>query len=484
MRSIPLLFCALLCSGCHVNRAVVDPFGYAPDSACWYWDSDCKANQLANGARVADCPEIPCEEHILCLSEILDIALINNPQTENTWAIAREYAAEYGRIQSLYFPWISATFSYNNTRTSYLASQVEQPMNVSKESLIINTQTEWGPQANLTWTLLDFGQRRYSTEAARYALYWANYNHNQAVQTLIQDVTVDYYDYLYQMKLLEADQADLATANETLTAAELGLRNGVKNVSDVLQARTQAILAEITLSEQYKQVNNSYATLLTTMGLPADSKIQMQKMPFVDPESVNLDPLCEYIDISMQCRPDLLASRSSVVSAENAVTAAKRAWTPVVGYTLQVGNNTYSGGFNDEINYQSSLSVSMPIFTGFNIRNTIRLAEAGLEQTEAMLKTTEVNVVKDVTTAHFNVTVAFNTLKAAIRFLEAAKEEYEVAIEQYRAGVNTILDVLSAQSSLFDARAKQAQSLQEWFTSLSTLSYSAGLMCHNPGATP
>ena len=91
----------------------------------------------------------------------------------------------------------------------------------------------------------------------------------------------------------------------------------------------------------------------------------------------------------------------------------------------------------------------------------------------------ELNAVKDLTIAHYNVSIAFNTLKAAIRFLESAKEEYEVSLSQYKAGVNTILDVLSAQSSLFDARAKQAGAIQEWFTSLSTLTYSAGLMSYN-----
>ncbi|NGX46986.1 MAG: Antibiotic efflux pump outer membrane protein ArpC [Chlamydiae bacterium] len=475
---------ALLTTGCYVNRAVIDPFAYAPNSPCQYWGPDSEASALADCEPVAECPEIPEEEHILSLAEVLDIALVNNPSTQISWALAREYAAEYGRTQSTAFPIITASYHHTSSRTSYLASQVEQPQNIMMETLIINNQEEWGPQGQVSWTLLDFGQRRYTSEAARYALYYADYMHNQSIQTLIQDVTLDFYSYLYQKKLLEADEADLATAEETLDAAELALKNGVKNISDVLQARTQALLAEIQLSEQYKAVNTAYSTLLATMGLPANGHIELQKLPFVDPESIDLDPLDEYLDIAMQCRPDLLAARSGVISAELAVKAAKRAWTPVVDYSLEVGNTSYSGGFNDRYNYVSALTVSMPLFTGFKIRNSIRLTEAAVEREEATLKQVELNTVKDVSTSHYNVSVAFNTLKVAIQFLKAAKEEYEVAISQYKVGVNTILDVLSAQSSLFDARAKQAQAIQEWFTSLSTLTYSVGLMSYNLGECP
>ncbi len=479
MRYFLFVLLGFFAAGCYVNRAVVDPFAYGPQSSCWYWGPDSEASQMAGCDPVAECPDLPDEEHVLSLGEVLDIALVNNPQTQISWALAREYAAQYGRSQSTAFPTISASYHYTASRTSFLASQVEQPGNVDEEVLIINTQQEWGPRADVTWTLLDFGQRRYTSEAARYALYYTDYLHNQTVQTLVQDVTVDFYDYLYQKKLLEANESDLATAEVTLEAAELGFRSGVKNVSDVLQARTQALLAEIQLSEQYRAVHTSYATLLGTMGLPANANIDLQKLPFVDPESVDLDPLDEYLDIAMQCRPDLLAARSNVISREKALLAAKRAWTPVVDYTLDIGNSTFTGGLNDKYNYVSTLTVSMPLFTGFQIRNSIRLAQATVEKEEATLKQVELNAVKDLTIAHYNVSVAFNTLKAAIRFLESAKEEYEVSLSQYKAGVNTILDVLSAQSSLFDARAKQAGAIQEWFTSLSTLTYSAGLMSYN-----
>ncbi len=182
-------------------------------------------------------------------------------------------------------------------------------------------------------------------------------------------------------------------------------------------------------------------------------------------------------------RPDLLAARASVVSTEKKLTAASKAWLPTLDYSLDIGRTYFSGGFHDEYDYTSTFTVSMPLFTGFHIRNSIRLQEANLEEARANARGVELEVIKSVATAHFNISVAFNTLKAANEFLEASAEQYQVASSQYRAGVNTILDLVSAQTALFDARSKQASAIREWLNALATLTFSVGVISYNIGET-
>ncbi len=44
----------------------------------------------------------------------------------------------------------------------------------------------------------------------------------------------------------------------------------------------------------------------------------------------------------------------------------------------------------------------------------------------------------------------------------------------------TILDVMSAQSSLADARSKKANSQKNWFVSLASIAYATGSLCATP----
>lgn len=471
----------LVLSGCYVNRALIDPWSYAPEDPYVYWSPDEKAAELA-------CPlvcveeerELPCPGRELSLAEVLDLALINNPTTERTWAEARQAAAEYGQSQSYALPTLVGQYSYQRERTGNL-SQEFSPLGALFNTLIVSSQSMYGPQLQLSYTIFDFGQRRATSEAARYSLYYAGYTHNQALQSVLRQVTNDYYGALYQQKLSQAFEADLANAQETLDAAKLALCQGVANVSDFLQANSQFLQVEIQLVKQRQIVNNAYSTLLQDMGLPANVPVKLQSLPSEFPEEIPPGTVDDYIELAKQYRPDLLAARASVRSSEENVRAANREILPQLSYTFDFGRTYFSGGFNDKFDFNSVLTLSVPLFSGFWYLNNIKSAEAVVRQQEATLRQVELQVMKEIVTAHFDVVSSVETLKAARSFLRAAEEQYRVALSQYREGVGNILEVVSALSSLFDARAKEASAIQSWFSSLANLSYSTGTLCGIPG---
>lgn len=486
LRQIGVYSSILILSGCGVNRAVIDPWSYAPDDPYCFWLPDSKAGVLACEKECL--PEVPSKDQILSLAEVLDIALINNPQTQVTWAEARVAAAQYAGTQSALLPNITGTYSYMSSRQAFLSSIVTLTSGSTSSSasstplnaLFAITQDQWGPQLALTYNILDFGQRRATSEAARYSLYFANYTHNREVQTILETVTQDFYNLLYQWKLLQAYEMDVATAQETYDSASLALSTGVQDISDVLQAKTQLLQVQIQLISQKQNIVNALTTLLNDMGLPANYDISLQQMPTEYPEKIDLLPLNDWIETAKENRPDLLAARASVHSAEQSLKAANRAWMPNVNYALNFGTTTFSGNFNDKYDYTSTISVSMPIFAGFSYRNAIRQAEAAEEQAEATLKQVELAALQQVTAAYSDVSVSLDTLKSANILLKATEEQYEVAIAQYRAGTGNILEVASAQSALFDARARVVSSMKGWLTSLATLSYQTGTLSKPP----
>ncbi|MGH9420073.1 MAG: TolC family protein, partial [Thermoanaerobaculia bacterium] len=58
-----------------------------------------------------------------------------------------------------------------------------------------------------------------------------------------------------------------------------------------------------------------------------------------------------------------------------------------------------------------------------------------------------------------------------------------VAAGRYREGVGSILDLLTAQSALANARAQQVQSRWQWYTALAQLARDAGVLSTH-GDTP
>lgn len=473
---------ALSLAGCfpYPNRAVTDPWSFAPltPSKPWSAPNNVKPMHLSD-----EPPDIPTQDEPFSLGELIDIALRNNVQTKITWAQARSAAASYGQSQSQFFPAIGGNFSYARERQPALISPItgtttSTPAQLSTAGLIVDDFyfSQWGPQLTVSYLIYDFGTLRATSEAARQALYNADWTHNNAIQTLLQTIMNDFYNYLYQKMLLQADVANVETASITLDAAETGFQTGVRDVSDVLQAKTQLLQNETTWASQQQNVENAYTQMLADMGLPANMKLTTQDLPKTLPKDDVVPPLETLISVGMQNRPDLLASEANYRSMQQKLIAAKRQFLPQFTYNFEIGKDYWNEGLHDQYNFSSTVEVSMPLFQGFYYRNAIKIAEANAKAAEEQVMQTELNMIKEVTQYHSNVRVAFDTLQYATAYLEAAEEQYDVAISQYKQGTNTILNVVSAQSSLIDARASQANAFQQWYTSLANLAYSTGIL--------
>ena len=246
------------------------------------------------------------------------------------------------------------------------------------------------------------------------------------------------------------------------------------DISDVLQARTHMLQTELQLVGQQQTLETSYAQLINDMGLPANLRFSVEDLPLVQPKNEMLADVNQLLDTALSTRADLLAAEANVRSKEESVKAAKLRFLPTFSYELSYGRTYYTGNINDNYDFVSTFTFSIPIFNGLSDLNNVRLANANREQAKAQLLQTKLAVIQQITTAHYNVKIAFDALTFANAFLESAAEQYRVVLSQYCAGTNNITNVVSAQSSLADARAKEALSAQNWFTSLTALAYATG----------
>lgn len=433
----------------------------------------------------------------LNLAELVDIALQNNPSTKQTWAMARAAAAKYGQSLSPFYPSIAFDGSYLRLRGSTTATSStlagappSQTGNAAQSGVIIEQglsspttffSTQAGPDVALSYTLFDFGQRSSAALAAREALYYADLNHNQEIQIVIQNVMDDTYNYLYQQALLRSNQANLENAQMSLDAANERFALGLAALGDVAQARTQYLQSKINLTTQKQNVEDSFAQLAVDLGLPANIPFKVQQIP----DQVVTEPMLDSVDLLVEKaqmqRQDFLAAQANVKSKEALLLNAKRVVYPVLTSSFDIGHYWFQGGTQEKgPHWSAEFNLSFPIFQGFYYKNGIKNAQSNLEVSKAQMLQTELAVIQNVTTAHMGVKTAASNLADAEEYLKAAELEFQIALTGYKAGTMTILDVMSAQSSLADARSKKANSQKNWFVSLANLAYATGSLCATP----
>lgn len=501
MRKVCALSLVALCMLCGCIRNAMDPLSLAPSNPYSTW-TPMKGNQLVSSQYCQVVLPTSFDQRDMNIAELIDIALQNNPSTKQTWAQARSAAAQYGQSLSLFYPSIAVNASYlrfKNSSTTANAQYGSDVANSSGSSQATSTgqnsstihqglgsptvifATQVGPDVTLAYTLFDFGQRTSAAIAAREALYYADLTHNQEIQSIMQTVMTDTYNYLYQQALLRSDIANLANAQMSLDAANEKFALGLAALGDVAQARTQYLQNKINLTTQKQNLEDAFAQLAFDLGLPANLPFKVQPLP----DQIVADPVLESVDQlvveAQNQRQDFLAAQANLKSKEALLLNARRAVYPVLGIGLDAGHYWFQGGTQEHgLHWAGEVSLSFPIFQGFYYRNGIKNAQANLDVAKAQLFQTELGVIQDVTTAHMGVKTAASNLVDSEEYLKAAQLEFDIAITGYKAGTMTILDVMSAQSSLADARSKKAGSQKEWFTSLAAIAYATGSLCAAP----
>ena len=113
--------------------------------------------------------------------------------------------------------------------------------------------------------------------------------------------------------------------------------------------------------------------------------------------------------------------------------------------------------FNMEVgslnNYQWKGTITQPIFTGFALTSSYRLAELGIDQSQLEVQLEILDLALNTKTAYFDILTADNAVETAEKAAEALESHAEVARNFYKVGMIPINDLL--QSEVEAGNAKQ-----------------------------
>ena len=108
------------------------------------------------------------------------------------------------------------------------------------------------------------------------------------------------------------------------------------------------------------------------------------------------------------------------------------------------------------------------------------MAQAQLDSRQAQRAKLTQQVTLDVWTAYQHLQTARDTYHSSADVLASATEAEKVALGSYEAGASTMLNLLSAQASLANARRQRIQAQYDWYTSRAALAQAVGRL--RPGS--
>jgi outer membrane protein len=421
----------------------------------------------------------------LSLTDVVDLALRNNPATRESWETALAAVDEYGASRGSLFPNINANVGLSRTSstggtngaTGTGLGGTDSTATGSRSATAggAATRTQLAPAVSLSYLIFDFGGRAGTIETAKQNAIAANLNHNATVQNVVLQVESALFSFLATRALRDAELTAVEEARADTAASEARLRVGVGTLEEVLQTRTALAQARVQLATLEGNLLAARGTLAVAMGLRANARFNIPNIETsgsVARVAASVDTL---INRSIVARPELAQSRAEAAALAAQIRVARSAGYPALTLSSTGGyTRALQGSGTNGRNYSLVLGLQIPIFNGFAREYDVRAARAQYEAGLARVESTLQQITLEVFSSYAAVQTSTERVAAATDLLASAQQSSDVALGRYREGVGTIVDVLLARSALASARAEAIQASWEWRTALAQLAHDTG----------
>ncbi len=312
-----------------------------------------------------------------------------------------------------------------------------------------------------------YKQANYNLQASRESVRLSE-------QETIFNVKRSFYGYLLAREFS-------AVADEALTLAEK-FRDNVKNLYEVgMASKFDLLRSEVqvaNLKPQAIRARNSVEVaalgLKTVLGIDLETPVEIRGELAAPP----LDAVSEaVVEEALAARPELRQLDYQRRMAGEMLRIARGSMMPTIGIGGTYNLWSDSLGFRKgswQNYYAINLSVSLPLFNGFEARAQIGQSKAVIRELDWTRKGVSDAIALEVRQAVLDRNQARETLLSQEKNVEQAREAVRIAELNYAEGLATNLDVSTAQVALSQARTNHSQALYDCVISQAQLEKAVG----------
>jgi outer membrane protein TolC len=499
------LVAAAVFAGCAPPTPRIDGVPGAPAAPSTPWRVPERARTPPPPAEPPHAPQIDSALHAdssriasvtaLSMTDVIDLALRNNPATRESWATARAAVDQYGAARGALLPTVNGSVNLNRTSSTATSSFNGTGTNAGTGNTTggldsnatrgsggggtSGTRTQLTPAVSFSYLVFDFGGRAGTIESARQQAIANDLAHNLTIQNVVLQAEATLFSYLATRALRDAQVVAVREAQTDTAAAEARLRVGVGTLEEVLQTRTALAQARLQLATLEGNLVAARANLAASIGFAANARFDIPDIVTTDSVASIAASVDTLINRAIVERPDLAQARAQAAALAAQIRVARSAGYPALTISSTVSMPRQIGGTTNVSSgrtFTIVLGLQIPIFNGFSREYDVRSAREQYEAGLARVRSASQQITVQVFTSYAALQTATARVTAAVELLAAAQQSSDVAIGRYREGVGTIVDVLLARSALASARASAIQARWEWRTALAQLAHDVGVL--------
>ena len=330
------------------------------------------------------------------------------------------------------------------------------------------------------------------------------YNLEKAKEDLSLNVASLFLKVLFNKEILKVDEEQLALSQSQVKKTEILVEVGKVPASQLFDIKAQAAKDEVSVTQSQNALQLSLLDLMQSLELERTSAFDIavpQTDNVVESNMSSISPLEDIYGYAVTSKPQVKAQESFVRTAEKALKVAKSYHYPSLYLDMGYGNSyfynysmegrsitnnfdessytwrntTFANQIKNNGGEYIGLSLNIPVFSRFAVRNQVRTARLSIQDQQLALENTKKKLYKEIQTAHSNATAAQAKYSSSLKAVEASRESFKYAEERYEIGKSTVFEFNEAKTRLIQSLSEQIQAKYDYIFCAKILDFYNGV---------
>jgi outer membrane protein len=384
-----------------------------------------------------------------------------------------------GQTQASLLPNLGLTGSWTQTNTSY---HYDNGYGGNSATSANSNSAASALALNLTQTLFNWQQFK-SLEQVKTTVKAAAANYAAAAQDLIMRMASAYFAVLQAEDVVRFTDVQMRALNRQLQVATQRYQVGLDAITAVYDAQAQSDAMRATYIQAQNSLSNQREALREITGQLYPNLYRLKDdFPLLTPNPTDIN---QWVETAEQQNLTLLAQNFSTQAARQTigVTSAQNYPTLQLSGAYGPTNTQQQVPGPKSTQYQTTTSygvnLAMPIYAGGGINAQVQQAQYNYQGALAQLDLTHRTIVGNTRKAYLGIVAEISQIEADRQAIKSAKSALASNEAGYRVGTQTILNVLNAETTLYQAETTYAQDRFNYVMNTLTLKQAAGTLNAN-----
>jgi len=305
----------------------------------------------------------------------------------------------------------------------------------------------------------------------------------KAKEDMSVSVAQAYVQILYNMELLDVALNQVTIDSLQVERLTSMLENGKASPAQLAQQKATLGQSRLSATQARNNLNLSLLDLSQLLELPNPEGFSIVR-PAVPIDGILLGNPEDIYAEAVENRPSVKAEMFRLDATDFTIKSAKGAFLPSISANGGIGSNYYtmsaapSAAFMEQIKNNFSqylgLSLSVPIFSGFQNRNQVRMAELSRTNQMLQLENTKKTLYKEIQQAYYNAVASADKYRSSADAQASARESFELMKAKYENGKANITEFNEARDNWLKAESDLLRSRYEYLYSAKLLDFYRG----------